>query len=538
LASGLGALALGSPEQYAAFAAITALLVGAISLLAYFLRLGFLVNFISESVLVGFTTGAGIFIVSTQFAKLFGLHGSEGHFLERIVFIVDNIGRINLWSTCVGLGGLGIILIGERRFPRLPWPLIVVFASIGMSHIVGFGQEGVRTLDSIPQGFPPLSLPHGSLSDVPDLIVVAGAAFLLSYLEGMSMVNSFASKYGYRTDSNQELLALGFSSFAAGFTSGYPVAGSFSRTALNDESGAKTQLANGLGGIIIALVVLFFAGLFHQLPEPILASVVLVAVRGLFKFDQLKALYKIRRAEFWPALGALLSVLIFGVLEGVVIGALISLLIVIGRASEPRLSLLGKVPGRPEFADINENRDIITIPGLLILRPEEGVFYANAKAIREGISDRINNSPTPVQALVVDMEMTSDLDLSAAHMLRDLKKDLDERGIILRLSRLQNSARGLLERANLLDEIGKQNIHPRTLFAVAAYLSEEGVHGRMAYDILPDLVKCVAELAMTRAQKSEGSEREALQRIGEQLQEILEELEELDAAGEPSFTEK
>jgi MFS superfamily sulfate permease-like transporter len=200
--------------------------------------------------------------------------------------------------------------------------------------------------------------------------------------------------------------------------------------------------------------------------------------------------------------------------------------------------LLGKVPGRPEFADINENRDIITIPGLLILRPEEGVFYANAKAIREGISDRINNSPTPVQALVVDMEMTSDLDLSAAHMLGDLKKDLDERGIILRLSRLQNSARGLLERANLLDEIGKQNIHPRTLFAVAAYLSEEGVHGRMAYDILPDLVKCVAELAMTRAQKSEGSEREALQRIGEQLQEILEELEELDAAGEPSFTEK
>jgi high affinity sulfate transporter 1 len=528
LASSLGALGLGSPEQYAAYAALTAILVGIISLIAYFLRLGFLVNYISESVLLGFTKGAGIYIASTQLAKLFGLHGAEGHFPDRIVFIVENMGEINIWATCMGLFALALILVGEWKAPRLPWPLITVFGAIGVVHVIGVSDTGVRLMDNIPQGFPEFSAPQAGLSNVPDLLVIAGAVFLLSYLEGMSMASSYASKYGYRIDSNRELLALGFSSFAAGFTQGYPVAGSFSRTALNDESRAKTQLANGIGGIIIGFVVIFFTGIFSGLAEPVLAAVVLVAVRGLFKISRLRTLYRVRRVEFWPAMAALFSVLILGVLEGVIVGSLISLLMVIGRASQPRISVLGKIPGRPQFADINENKDIISIPGLLIVRPEEGMFYVNANALRDKIWEMILKADTPVQALVIDLEMTGDLDLSAAHTIAEMKKELEQRGVVLRLSRVQNSALRLLEASQILGVIGRQNIHPRTLFAVAAYLTEEGVEGRQAHDILPDMVACVRELARNRANKAHGEEREALERISEQLREILKELEELD----------
>lgn len=528
IASGLAALNLDSPEQYAAFAALTALMVGVISIAAYILRLGFLVNYISESVLIGFTTGAGLYIASTQIAKLFGIHGSSGPFFNRLLFIGQNLAQINIWATLLGAIAIGAIYLGERKSHKLPWPLIVVLGSVSAAHIFDFERLGVHLLGSIPSGLPNLSIPDIFVSDIPDLLIIATAAFLLAYLEGMSMSQSFASKYHYRIDPNQELLALGMTSFGAGLTQSYPVAGSFSRSALNEAGGAKTQLANGVGGLAIGLVALFFTSVFTHLAEPVLAAVVLIAVRGLFKFSQIRELYRVRRVEFWPALGALLGVLIFGVLEGVVVGALISLLMVIARASTPRISVLGKIPGRPEFAEINESKDIISIPGLLILRPEEGVFYANAGALRESIVKRVTDSEKTIQTVVLDLEMTGDLDLSGAHMLLELKRDLDSRSVAFRISRLQTSSRNLLERLGLIDQIGWHNIHPRTLFAVAAYLNSEGVQGQVAYDILPDLISCVQELLAARADKVGPEHKLSMERIDQHLRVILDEIKKLD----------
>ncbi len=275
---------------------------------------------------------------------------------------------------------------------------------------------------------------------------------------------------------------------------------------------------------------MFLTGLFTYLPEPILAAVVLVAVRGLLKFSALRRLYVLRRAEFWPAMGAFTAVLLLGILEGVVIGALISLLIVIGRASEPRISLLGKIPGEPQFSDVRENPENITIPGLLIVRADEGVFYANAEAIRDKIVNLVRESDQPVQTVVMDLEMTGDLDLAGAHMLADLRRDLFDLGVHMRLSRVQRPARTLMERMGILSEIGEDNIHPRTLFAVAAYLTGEGVSGRIACDILPDLVRCVKELVGARVERCEGDERDRLEIINRQLETILQELEEMQCA--------
>lgn len=528
IASGLATLAISSPEHYAALAAATAILVGVFALVSYSLKLGFLVSFISESVLVGFSTGAALYIASTQLGKLFGISGSHGQFFERILYVVRHLGDTNFFALWLGLAGIIVLILGEHVLRRLPWALIVVLGGIGVMGATDLVQRGVHIIGELPKGFPALSLPPIAFSDVPDLLRTAVGAFVLSYLEGMSMARTFASKNKYRVDANQELLALGFSSIGAGITHAYPVAGSFSRSALNDSIGAKTQLANGIGGILVALVVLFFAGLFTNLPEPILASVVLVAVRGLFKVEALKRLYNLRRVEFWTAMAAMTGVLVLGILDGVVIGALLSLLLVIARASQPRMSVLGKVPGQPQFTDIRENPQNTTIPGLCIIRADEGIFYANTESIRYELLSIVKCTTPAVRTVVLDLEMTSDLDLSGAEMLADLSKDLHETGVQLRLSRVQKSARVLLARVGVSDEIGLDKFHPRTLFAVAAYLSEEGVNCAASCDILPDMVRCVQDLVSARAEHVEASDRDKLETISYRLEMVLESIEQMN----------
>jgi sulfate permease, SulP family len=525
VAAALGSLTVDSPAQYVALAAMTAILVGLTAVVAYSLRLGVLMNFISESVLVGFSSGAALYIAATQLGKLFGIHGAQGQFIERISHVTQHIGEANPWALALGVGAIVILLAGEHLVPRLPWALIIVLGSIGLMHVVDPKVHGIDMVGTIPSGLPVMSLPPVFLPDVRDVLRGAVAIFVLAYVEGMSMARTFASKNGYRVDPNQELLALGFASIGAGLTQSYPVAGSFSRSALNDEAGAKTQLAGGFSALLVVLVVLFLTGIFSKLPEPILAAVVLVAVRGLFKGKQLVKLFELRSAEFGTALGAFVGVLVLGILDGVVIGALLSLLLVIGRASQSHISLLGRVPGQPQFSSMHENPENIPVPGMCIIRANAGIFYANAESIKEHIVELVRESDKSVQAVVLDLAMTGDLDLAGAEMLGELHQELKEMGISLRLSRVQRSARDLLDRMGITAQIGEGHFHARTLFAVAQYLTEEGLNQRVACDILPDMVRSVLDMVRERAGLVTGEEHERLGVIRSQLEEILSELE-------------
>jgi sulfate permease, SulP family len=527
VAAALGSLTVESPGQYVALASMIAILVGLTSIVAYSLRLGVLMNFISESVLMGFSSGAALYIASTQIGKLFGVHGAQGQFIERITHLTQNVAQANPWTLALGVGGIVLLVAGEHWKPKLPWALILVLGSIGLMSILDPKTHGIQLVGEIPGGLPVISLPPVFLPDVRDVIRGAVAVFVLAYVEGMSMARTFASKHGYRVDPNQELLALGFVSIGTGLTQSFPVAGSFSRSALNDEVGAKTQLSAGFSALLVALVVLFLTGLFSKLPEPVLAAVVLVAVRGLFKWRQMAKLFELRPSEFGPALGAFIGVLVLGVLDGVVIGALLSLLLVIGRASQSRMSILGRVPGQPQFSSLQENPGNIPVPGLLIVRADEGIFYANADSIKNQIMELVSESDPAARAVVLDMEMTGDLDLAGAEMLAELRKELHEEGITLRLSRLQRSARALLDHIGVTAQIGEENIHARTLFAVAQYLTEEGLSQRVTCDILPDLVKCVHDMVAERVERVAGEERKQLESIRERLEAILRDLEQM-----------
>lgn len=527
VASALAGLTVDSPAQYAALAALISVLVGVIALIAYALRLGALMNFISESVLIGFSTGAALYIAGSQLGKLFGIHGAQGQFLERVTFIIENIHLTNIWALAFGGLGIAILVVGEHFKPKLPWPLMVVLGSIGVVTLVDAKSLGIDVVGAIPGGFPNLTIPPVFLPDAREVIRGAVAVFVLAYVEGMSMARAFASKNGYEVNPNQELLALGFASIGTGLTQSYPVAGSFSRSALNDQSGAKTQLAGGFSALLIAGVVMFLTGLFARLPEPILAAVVIVAIRGLFKWRQLAGLFELRTPEFWTAMGALIGVLILGILDGVVIGALLSLLLVIVRTSQPHISIMGRVPGQPQFSSVQENPENITIPGMLIIKADTGIFYANASSYKNRILSLIHDSPSPVLAVVFDLEMTRDLDLAGAEMLAELNEELSKRGISLRLSRVQAPAFSLMDRLGIADKIGRENFHPRTLFAVSHYLTEEGLSKRSSSDILPDMVKCVHEMVCDRVDVVDGDERTKLLTIRVQFENILTELKEL-----------
>lgn len=529
LASALAGLSVDSPAQYAALAGLVAVIVGVIALIAYALRLGALMNFISESVLVGFSTGAALYIAGSQLGKLFGIHGAQGQFLERVSFIIDNIHLTNPWALAFGLGGIAVLLTGEHWKPRLPWPLMVVLGSIAIMRLVDPKSLGIDVVGAIPAGLPQFSIPQVYLPDAREVVRGAMAIFVLAYVEGMSMARAFAMKNGYQVDPNKELLALGFASIGSGLTQAYPVAGSFSRSALNDQVGAKTQVAGGVSALIIALVALYFTGLFSSLPEPILASVVFVAIKGLFKWRQLLNLFKLRTPEFWTAMGALVGVISLGILDGVVIGALLSLVLVIVRTSQSHISLLGRVPGQPQFSSIEENPENVTIPGMLILKAATGIFYANADSYKNQILAMVKGSKVPVQAVVFDMGMSRDLDLSGAQMMAELCEELRKKGISLMLSRVQAPAHAMMDRLGVSEKIGKENFHSRTLFAVSHYLTGEGVSKLESSELLPDMVKCVHGMVCDWVAVVEGNERERLIAVQNQFENILKELGDITA---------
>jgi len=523
VASALGALTVHSPAQYAALAAMTAILVGLMAFVAYFVRLGVLMKFISESVLVGFSSGAALYIASTQLGKLFGIHGAQGEFIERITHLTRHIGETNPWALGLGLLALVILLTGEHLVRRLPWSLIIVLGSVGLMHVIDPDALGISIVGTIPSGFPSVSLPLNSLPYVRQILPGAFAIFVLAYVEGMSMARTFASKNGYRVDPNQELLALGCASIGAGFSQSYPVAGSFSRSALNDQVGAKTQLASGFSGLLLILVVLFLTGIFSKLPEFILAVVVLVAVRGLFKWKQLTELFELSPPEFSTALSAFAGVLVFGILDGVVIGALLSLLIFIWRGSQSSVSLLGKVPGLPQFSSMQENPENIPVPGMIIVRADAGLFYANAESIKDTIMELVRESGKPVRAVVLDIATSATLDLAAAEMLAELHQDLKRMGVCLRLSGVHRSARHMLDRMGITAQIGEGHFHRSPLLAVAQYLTEEGLDQQMSSEILPDVVSYLLNMVRGRGDLLKGEEQERLEAIRSKLEQVLSE---------------
>lgn len=454
IGASLGDLAGGDAARFRALAAVTALLVALIAFIAWLVRGGAIVNFISESVMIGFKCGVALFLTTTQLPKLFGFHGAHGDFWENSLHFLQHLDQTNRTSLLVGGVALAVLILGKVSFPHKPVALFVVIGAILASSVFGLDAYGVKLLGNVPQGLPDLGLPALRASDVNDLLPLAVACFLLGAVETAAIGRMFTAKHGGRLDANQEFLALATANLASGLGQGFPVSGGMSQSLVNEGAGARTPLSGAVAAGLILLVVLFLSHLLSALPQPALAAIVLVAVAGLFKWSTLRHLWRGDRPEFVVAIAAILGVLSSGLLRGVLIGAAISLVQLLRRASHPHVALLGRIPGTRRFSDRDRHPDNELLPGILIFRPESSLLYFNMDHICDTITDRVRRERPSLGLVILDLSAAPLVDLQSAHALAGLADELKALGTRLQVVEARSSVRERLRGEGLDARLG------------------------------------------------------------------------------------
>lgn len=429
MGSSLAEMAQGDASRFSALAAGTALLVAIIAFLAWLIRAGTVVNFISESVLVGFKCGVALHLASTQLPKLLGIRGAHGNFWENSWSLIQHLPETH--PTALACGGLALtaLVLGKVFLKNKPVGLAVVIGGVIASSSLNLGDQGVKLLGNVPQGLPLPGLPPIQWSDVNSLLPLAFACFLLGAVETAAIGRTFAAKHGGKFEASQEFLALAGSNFAAAIGHGFPVSGGMSQSLVNEGANARTPLSGAFAAAILLAVALWFTQLLSSLPQPVLAAIVLVAVAGLIQTSALKELFEKDRKEFVVAMIALMGVLGSGLLRGVLIGAVISMVQLIRRAARPHVALLGRIPGTQRFSDWDRHPDNELTPGVMVFRPESGLVYFNVDHVLDRISDRIQAQAEHPLLVVLDLSATPTVDLQSAHALAAMTQNLKAAGI-------------------------------------------------------------------------------------------------------------
>ena len=446
VATTVAGMAMGDPARYSQIAALTALVFAAIAFAAWAMRLSSLVNFISETVLLGFKAGAALTIAMTQLPKLFGVKGGGDDFFHRIGVLVSQLPDANLAVLSFGLTAIALLVLGERLLPGRPVALVVVIAAIVALSVTPLAEQGFKTVGILPAGLPALSLPSLRVRDVDGILPLAFACFLLAYIEGVSAARSLAQRHGYAIDPRQELLALGAANAAAAFAQGYPVAGGLSQSTVNDNAGARTPMSLVFASAAIGVCLLFLTDLLRNLPDVVLAAIVLVAVKGLVNVRELRRTWTLSRVEFWVAMVAFASVLLLGILKGVLLAALVSMVLLIRRAAVPPVSRLGRLPGTNRFGDVGRNPDAHDVPGALIVRVEAGLLYFNAGHVRDEVQRLIAQAGESLRVVVWDMSTSPYVDIAGMRMLLDLARELAARGVEMRIAEAHLTVRDLIRK--------------------------------------------------------------------------------------------
>jgi high affinity sulfate transporter 1 len=457
IGSSLGEMTGGNMTRFGALAAGTALLVSLIAFIAWLVKAGVMVHFISESVMTGFKCGVALFLASTQLPKLFGFHAAHGSFWGNTGFFFNHLNETNTTSLLIGGIALALLMLGKILLKHKPVALFVVIGGIIAASTLSLETRGVKLIGAVPQGIPPLEVPPLYWRDLNQLLPLALACFLLGAVETAAIGRMFAAKHGGRFDANQENLALAASNLFAGLGGGLPVSGGTSQSLVNEEGGANTPLSTALAAVFILIVVLFFSHLLSALPQPVLAAVVLVAVGGLLQLLTLKQLWQSDRPEFVVAVTAFIGVLTFGLLLGVMIGAVISLVQLVRESSRPHIGLLGRIPGTRRFSDRERHADNELIAGVLIFRPESSLVYFNVDYVSETILNRVDAEPTTPKLVVLDLSAAARVDMQSAHTLATMAEELTAKGIQFHAVEPRSSVRDRLRHEGVDSKLGGVN---------------------------------------------------------------------------------
>lgn len=455
VAAALGPLAGGDPDRYLALMVVLTLMTGVMYIMAGFMRLGIIADFLSRPILTGYLNGVALIIMAGQLQKLFGYRGEAAEFFPKLAEFVDKFDQTHLPTLILGLGLLAGLVVLRRTVPKLPVALVVVIAGIAAVMVLGLDQGGVAILGSVPAGLPSMNFKLFDLSTFSMLIADAAGIVLVSFTSGVLTAKSFARRNRYEIDANQELFAFGACNLASGLAQGFPVTGADSRTAVNDAMGGKTQLVGLVAAGSMLLVLFFLTGPLAYIPTAALAAVIMVSAFGLFDFSELRNLYKISRREFLLSAGTTLGVLIVGVLPGVLLTVVLSLLWLLFVVSRPHDAILGRMKGMKGFHNVADLPEATTIPGLILYRFDANLVFFNADFFKERVRTVIAAADTPVEWIVVDASSINVMDATAIQKIDELREELTDQGIVFGSARVKPS----LERYFEADWVSKRREH-------------------------------------------------------------------------------
>ncbi|RBQ24321.1 hypothetical protein ALNOE001_02390 [Candidatus Methanobinarius endosymbioticus] len=429
--STIGTLTLVNPSNFWATASFVGLLVGLFSIAAWLLHMEFISRLISKTVSTGFSTGATVYIAVTQLPKLIGIQETNSGVFTRLLFIGSHINEINLITLAIGIIAIIYLFLSEKYISKIPNALIIVAIPILLFLFADLNWLSVNLTGIIPVGLPTFEIPKIPMIDLGLIINLATFCFILSYVEGMGATKMLSIKNeDDSVDNNKELLALGLANVSSGLAQGFPVGGSLSRSAINEESGSKSPFSSLISALIVILVILFLADFFSNLPETILAAIIIVAVTRFFNLNKLKRYYKISKKEFVYAMATFLGVIFFGILEGIIIGITISVLGIVYSVYNPKIVELGRVKGTKLYKNVESHESEENSPDILILRIESAQVFINSENINREILKRIK-SKKGVSVLVLNMGDTDYLDIPGAENLEILQNTLEKKALNL-----------------------------------------------------------------------------------------------------------
>jgi SulP family sulfate permease len=457
VAASVGAIAEVGTEQYVLIAAAVGMMVGVIQAGLGFVRAGFLVNFLSRPVVAGFTAAAALIIAASQFGNLLGVNLPRTHHVHRVVW--EALQSFSAWSwPTLAIGVLSIVALvtAKKRFPRFPTALgVVVIATVAV-WALGLNDRGVAVVGEVPAGLPGFQIPSVDPSVLTGLIPAAATIALVSFMEAISVGRTFAQAHRYDIYPNRELIALGFANLAGGATGGYPVAGGFSRTAVNARAGARTQLAALVTCGVVVLTLLFLTGAFYYLPKAALSAIIVAAVASLIDIQGAREVFHIKRTDFYLLLLTFVATLSLGIQWGILVGIGASVLLFLIRTTRPHFAVLGRVPQTQSYLNIARHPHAEALPGIILVRVDAQFYFGNVSFLKETVRRLVDESDVPVRYFVLEAAGVNDLDSAAAATLAELDEELESRGTKLVLTRIKGPVRDVLHRTGLLEKLASE----------------------------------------------------------------------------------
>ncbi|HET6949944.1 MAG TPA: sulfate permease [Acidimicrobiales bacterium] len=469
-ATGVSAIAAGDPERYVALMAALALVVAAICLVGAVARLGFLASVLSKPVLVGYITGVGLTLLSSQIASFTGVAISSDRFFPRFAELARELGDVHGATLALGTGTLLLMVVLRRVAPRAPGALIGVVTASVVVAAFGLDEHGIAVVGAIPSGLPVPGLPDVSWGDLGRLLPVAAGIALVGYADNVLTGRSIAARQGYRIDANQELLALGLVNLSAGLSQGFPVSSSASRTAVPASLGSQTQLVSLLASGFVVVTLLGLRSLLAHIPQAALAAVIVFAAISIVDVAGYRVLWRVSREEAALAVAAGLGVIVFDVLVGVLVGVILSILVALRHIARPHDAVLGDYPGLDGWVDVAAYPEAVPEPGLVVYRFDAPLFFVNADRFRDRVEQALADSPGDEDWLVLDFEGVGALDASALDALAGLRERVAQLGVaVVGVARANDEVLARLDRAGVVEPAGSVRVFPTINGAVRAF---------------------------------------------------------------------